>query len=235
MVEVYVKRDHDKRVKWTSPRVFFKVDRSAWTATVPETRGNTMYAAVEDFLLVLDVGSFASHVGESNDALEEDISEVLYRPVGAEPHSLPAAQPADAIHPVRDLSYVGLSGTMVPADICPSQIDTADTPRPAAVSLSRHPFVPQVTRSVSQEAHRSPAPSDDRFPSQALPSSSVDHGARCTSGPFVQPAQGARIDVYWPQEQRFYPGSVQRLDEDGNSYLKYDDGDHVWFNLADEQ
>lgn len=181
------------------------------------------------------MGPFASHVREINNALEYDLDEVFQRSVCPDPPSLPTAQPAEVIYPVRDLSDEWSSETMVPADIGPSHANSTDAPDPAAESRYRHPAVPRVTRSSSQAAHHSAAICADRPPAQALASSSVDHGTSFTSRRFLERAQGARIEVYGPQEPLCYPSFVQRLDEDVNSYLKYDEGEHGCLNLADEQ
>lgn len=183
MVEVYVKRDNDKHGKWSSARVLLKVYRSAWTVTVPVSRGNTIQAAVEDVRLEVDDESYASHVRDSNDALDDAMSQVLYQTVGAYSHSVPALSPERFLLPVPDLSCEGLSDTMVRAGIGTPYADTAYVLYTAAVSRPRHPVEPPVTRSVSQAARRSGAPSADRPPAQALDSSSVDQVVPCNSGP----------------------------------------------------
>lgn len=84
MVEVYVNRERERRGKWSSPLVFIKVDRSSWTVNVPPTRGNTMEAAVEDVRPAVDDGSFASHVHDSNDGLDDDLSQEIAPAIGAD-------------------------------------------------------------------------------------------------------------------------------------------------------
>jgi len=49
---------------------------------------------------------------------------------------------------------------------------------------------------------------------------------------------GSRIAVYWPNDEKFYEGSVSNQQINGNGYhvyVEYDDGDKEWIDLRNTQ
>lgn len=47
-VELYVKRDQDRRHKWSLPRTFLSFDKESWTVVLPGAAGRTVKDAIED-------------------------------------------------------------------------------------------------------------------------------------------------------------------------------------------
>ena len=77
LVEVFVKREKEKRGKWLTPRSVLSIDRASGSLTVPGAHGRTMTAAFEDVGIALDEDSFASMVQESIDTIDREITEAL--------------------------------------------------------------------------------------------------------------------------------------------------------------
>ncbi|KAK3276403.1 hypothetical protein CYMTET_15514 [Cymbomonas tetramitiformis] len=46
---------------------------------------------------------------------------------------------------------------------------------------------------------------------------------------------GTRLEVFWVDDDKFYPGSVKSFHEDGTAHVVYDDGDEETLNLSEEK
>lgn len=69
MVQVFIKRDHEKRGKWTSPKLVLSYDKSSGIVTVPGTSGHTIKAAIEDVRLAITNSDLATSIQEAMDTL----------------------------------------------------------------------------------------------------------------------------------------------------------------------
>ncbi|KAK3253171.1 hypothetical protein CYMTET_37563 [Cymbomonas tetramitiformis] len=46
---------------------------------------------------------------------------------------------------------------------------------------------------------------------------------------------GTRLEVYWEDDDKFYPGVVKNFNDDGAAHVVYDDGDEETLNLSEEK
>ena len=75
LVEVYQKRDHEKRGKWSAPKSVTSVNHEARSVTVPCKNGRTINAAFEDTRTAVRQDSFAQMVQNSMDSMTKIIHE----------------------------------------------------------------------------------------------------------------------------------------------------------------
>lgn len=80
LVQVYIKTGHEKRGKWSTPRIENMVDMSAGTVFVPGSNGKKIIAALEDTRVAIVEDYIASYVLESIDQLDDGIEESLNYP-----------------------------------------------------------------------------------------------------------------------------------------------------------
>lgn len=76
-VQVFIKRDKEKRGRWLLPRIVLTYDRSVRTITVPGSNGKTISAAIEDTRPALADDSLAALVQEGIDRLDTELSDSL--------------------------------------------------------------------------------------------------------------------------------------------------------------
>lgn len=62
----------------------------------------------------------------------------------------------------------------------------------------------------------------DEHSSATTSSGDVDFS---TKSPNVEPSVGGNVSVFWPEDGKFYPGTVREAEEDGRLDIRYDDGD----------
>lgn len=77
LVQIFVKKGHEKRGRWLSPRVVLSVDTNAGTVSVPGSNGHKVVAAVEDTRPAIVEDDFAASIVESIDQLDESIHESI--------------------------------------------------------------------------------------------------------------------------------------------------------------
>lgn len=77
LVQIYVKRDKEKRGKWFSPRTVLSFDKIAGIVTVDGAAGKTISAGVEDVRPAICNEEFALHVQEAIDCLDQSLDEIL--------------------------------------------------------------------------------------------------------------------------------------------------------------
>ncbi|KAK3266442.1 hypothetical protein CYMTET_24932 [Cymbomonas tetramitiformis] len=46
---------------------------------------------------------------------------------------------------------------------------------------------------------------------------------------------GTRLEVFWEDDDKFYPGAVKSFNDDGTALMAYDDGDEETLNLSEEK
>ncbi|KAK3248781.1 hypothetical protein CYMTET_41758 [Cymbomonas tetramitiformis] len=46
---------------------------------------------------------------------------------------------------------------------------------------------------------------------------------------------GTRLEIFWVDDDKFYPGSVKSFNKDGTAHVVYDDGDEETLNLSEEK
>eukprot|EP00854_Cymbomonas_tetramitiformis_P034244 gene34244-biopygen22127 len=61
---------------------------------------------------------------------------------------------------------------------------------------------------------------------------SLTSSATCTTAGEV--TVGSRIEVFWKDDECFYPGVVKEFNEDGKVHVLYDDGDEETLDLSEE-
>ncbi len=50
-----------------------------------------------------------------------------------------------------------------------------------------------------------------------------------------EPKKSDRVEVYWPLDKTYYPGTIISCDSEKGKYeVQYDDGDHENLNLSSE-
>jgi len=77
LVEVYLKKQHEKRGKWSSAKPVLSFDRSSRTVTVPGSNGRKIKAAIEDTRFAPKENQLASAIQESIDEIDLYIQEAL--------------------------------------------------------------------------------------------------------------------------------------------------------------
>ena len=77
MFEIYIKRQHEKRGKWSSPRVVLSYDPSSRTITVPGAHEKTISSAIEDTRFAIQDDPFAIQIQQSIDQLDTDLENVI--------------------------------------------------------------------------------------------------------------------------------------------------------------
>lgn len=78
MVEVFVKNQHEKREKWSSPRKNLEYDPSFWTVTLLSCGNKTMRAASEDIRHAVSSECLFDMIRKANDDLDDEIDMLLY-------------------------------------------------------------------------------------------------------------------------------------------------------------
>ncbi len=76
-VQVFFKRDHEKRGSWSAPRTVLSYDHSSRTVTVPGKNGRTVSAAVEDVRAALPENDLAKSIQESIDTLDACVDNAI--------------------------------------------------------------------------------------------------------------------------------------------------------------
>eukprot|EP00854_Cymbomonas_tetramitiformis_P020924 gene20923-biopygen21554 len=51
----------------------------------------------------------------------------------------------------------------------------------------------------------------------------------------TRPAKGTRLEMFWPMDDAWYPGTVGDVSAEGKTRIVYDDGDVEWLVVAEEQ
>ena len=77
IVEIYVKRQNDKRGKWSEPLPVLSYDKATGTVTVPSTDGRTRKAAVEDVRFSVSHNALATEIQHGIDLIQQEIMEYL--------------------------------------------------------------------------------------------------------------------------------------------------------------
>lgn len=75
MVEIFQKREHEKRGKWAAAKPILSVNHDARSITVPGKSGHCITVAVEDVRPAIPQNSFAQHVQDGIDTLDELLHE----------------------------------------------------------------------------------------------------------------------------------------------------------------
>lgn len=78
LVEVFVKGQHEKRGKWSSPRTVSSYDPTTLTVTLPCRNSNTVKAAFEDLRHAVQNDSFSDMAWKANDDVDETIRTLLH-------------------------------------------------------------------------------------------------------------------------------------------------------------
>lgn len=159
LVQVFVRKEKEKRGKWLSARAVLSTDVTAGSVTVPDSNGKNITAAVEDTRHAIVDDDLAASVVESIDLISDSID--------------------DFVSCLDDKN---------------SQLDE-----------------------VGESTNDGKVPDDE-------------HAA---DDRFVLPSVGNRLEVFWPIDQSFYPGTVSAVDADGH-HISYDDGDEEVLKLNDE-
>ncbi|KAK3250252.1 hypothetical protein CYMTET_40351 [Cymbomonas tetramitiformis] len=55
------------------------------------------------------------------------------------------------------------------------------------------------------------------------------------TAPTPEVTVGTRLEVFWEDDAKFYPGVVKSFNEDGAAHVVYDDGDEETLNLSEEK
>lgn len=78
-VHVYIKKEQDKYVKWTSPRIVLNIDKSACTVTILGASGHQIVAAFEDKRSAISDDALEYSIVESMDIIDLEISDALMK------------------------------------------------------------------------------------------------------------------------------------------------------------
>jgi len=73
IVEVFIKRENEKRGKWTSPKPVISVDADTFSVTVPGKNGRKNRAAFEDIRLSVANDNFSKVIQDAIDALDASL------------------------------------------------------------------------------------------------------------------------------------------------------------------
>lgn len=76
LVEVFIKRQHEKRGKWSPPRVVLSYDPSSRTITVPGSHGKTISSAIEDTRFAIQDNPLAIQIQQSIDQIDAELEHV---------------------------------------------------------------------------------------------------------------------------------------------------------------
>jgi len=158
MVEVFIKREKEKRGKWSAPKPVLEFDPMSGIVVVPGTSGKKISAAVEDVRIA----------GKDNN-LAQKIQEAI-----------------DSVNMTLDIAL--------------------DNMNDGNQSSSEQPF--------------------------SAPSETEED-----SGPFMSllPSIGDNLEIYWPLEKQYYPGTVVSIDADTEKFnIDYDDGDKETLDLTNQ-
>jgi len=71
LVQIYIKKQHEKRGKWSSPKPVLSFDTKSQTITVPGSNGRKIRSAIEDVRHATGENDFARIVQESIDQLDD--------------------------------------------------------------------------------------------------------------------------------------------------------------------
>jgi len=47
-------------------------------------------------------------------------------------------------------------------------------------------------------------------------------------------SKGKRVDIFWPDEKKWYTGTINQKAADGLTYILFDDGTQDWFDVDSE-
>jgi len=163
LVEIFIKKQHEKRGKWSAPKPVLFYDPCSRTVTVPGSRGRKMKAAIED------------------------------------------------------IRYAAKSNTL--AETIQASIDEIDN------------YIYESVQDMDSEFYDDPVP-DNNEKENAQDDDTTLHDT--VPDPNALEI-GSKIEVYWPLEQKFYPGVVHEIDTDElKHHINYLDGDKEMLNLNDE-
>lgn len=161
LVDVFVKKTHEKRGRWLSLRTVLSVDNSSSIVSVPGLSGHSLSIALEDVRHSIVDDEFAEHVRQSNDQLQSAIDEAIDFPMSNS-----------------------------------DELDQGCLP-----NLNETTFSPDF-----------------------------DQSADIMSSPVL----GDRLEVFWPLDDSYYPGTVTEITDDGCHVVDYDDGNSEKLNLSVE-
>jgi len=160
LVQVFIKKEMEKRGKWSSPRPILSFDKPSGIVTVPGSNGKVIKAAIEDTRHAIYENALAKVIQEAIDNLTIDIEDSM-----------------DNIdHSADD-------------DSC--------------------------ERIIHKDSETHDLSDDDNGQLMSIPSI------------------GEKIEVYWPLEAQFYPGTVNSI-EDDKVVVHYDDGDTETLEMEKE-
>lgn len=83
LVQIHVKKVHEKRGKWLSNRIVQILNASAGTVSVPGSHGNNIISALEDVGITITEDDLATQIIESIDKIDHAIFEVLDKTIPA--------------------------------------------------------------------------------------------------------------------------------------------------------
>lgn len=76
-VQIYIKQQHEKRGKWSSPKVAISFDSEMGTVTVPGKNGRFVRAALEDVRPAITESNFALTIQEAIDSISTNLEDSL--------------------------------------------------------------------------------------------------------------------------------------------------------------
>ena len=77
LVEIYQKKEHEKRGKWSAPKPVISVNTNAHSVTVPGRNGRNITVAFEDIRSAVRQDSFTQMVKDSSDVMTEIIQDQI--------------------------------------------------------------------------------------------------------------------------------------------------------------
>lgn len=211
LVEIYIKNEHGKRGRWSSPRLVTSVNREAGFITVPGKRGHTCNAAFEDVRLAVEDDTFAYSIQSAIDTLDDSISASIDDDLDDndcdEQYQDAATNNDDDDHHGQvsmDDQQSALSDT--------SSVDSLDITQRVDANDKRQQLKESKQRAPPRRGH------DDEFDDVNLRT----------------PAPGDRVEIYWPLDDRYYAGQVRDILNDGRHFIVYDDDDDEKLFLESE-
>lgn len=169
MVEIYSKKDFEKRGQWSIPKKVLSVDQNARIVTVAGKNGKSMNVAFEDL---------------RQPVLENQFDQIVQ-----------------------------------------SAIDNIDENNEKAIENLENQNG-QDNTTINQETQQP----ETQQPEPEYSNSDFEN----ISNSDMIPNVGDKVEVYWPLDNTYYPGTIESEQEDGKLSVAYDDGDMEILNFSTE-
>lgn len=215
LVQVYQKRGQQKRGKWLSPRQVIDIDKSAGMLSVPGSAGHKITVAFEDARAAHMQSDITNMIHEAIDKLDDDIDELLST------HQSPSDQPHQ-----HSPATIGDGKEHPPTpDVDSSDDDFTDMSEPNQSHDDGEESTQPGSNTVADHATQLPSPSSDDLNSNKDVSGSAN---------MVAPAVQDRVEMFWPDHNKYYKGHVLQITDTGQHVITYDDKKVETLTMANE-